>query len=316
MSTLSGTALGDYGHPVFERDGFVCVYCGFDGNGFHQWRQLSVDHLRPASAGGTDSPDNLVTSCNFCNSATSRMKFSPDQSADEILTLKKNHVADRLKRFRKFWSDKVAPRDIALTPEQGGVYLPNPLILDLRAIGITDEQLIRISSDNGDLRLEITAKGELVVMPPAVSETGWLENELCFQLTLWAHQDGTGITFGPSAGFRLPNGAVRAPDASWMPRERWQALTEDERKTFAHFCPDFVLGLRSQSDTLVSIQEKMDEYMESGARLGWLVDPFQKRVHVYRPGTAVEVLQNPATVSGETVLPGFELNIQDIWRDV
>ena len=202
MSTLSGTALGDYGHSVFERDGFVCVYCGFDGNGFHQWRQLSVDHLRPTGAGGTNSPDNLVTACNFCNSATSRMKFSPDQSTDEILTLKKNHVADRLKSFYKFWSDEVAPRDVALTPEQGGVYLPNPLVLDLRAIGITDEQLIRISSDNGDLRLELTSKGELVVMPPAVSLTGWQEGELYFQLTLWARQDGTGMTFGPSAGFQ------------------------------------------------------------------------------------------------------------------
>ena len=316
MSTLSGTALGDYGHSVFKRDGFVCVYCGFDGNGFHQWRQLGVNHLRPTSSGGANSPDNLVTACNFCNSATSRMKFSPDQSADEILTLKKKHVADRLKSFHKFWSDKVAPRDIALTPEQGGVYLPNPLILDLQAIGITDEQLIKISSDNGDLRLELTAKGELVVMPPSVSLTGWQEGELYFQLTLWARQDGTGITFGPSAGFRLPNGAVRAPDASWMLQERWQALTEDERKTFAHFCPDFVLELRSQSDTLVSLQGEMEEYMENGARLGWLVDPFQKRVHVYRPGTTVEVLQNPATVSGEAVLPGFELNIQSIWQDI
>ncbi len=313
MSTLSGTALGDYGHPVFQRDGFVCVYCGFDGNGFHQWRQLSVDHLRPADAGGTDSSDNLVTACNFCNSATSRMKFSPDQSANEILALKKQHVADRLKSFYKFWWEKVAPRDTALTPEQGGIYLTHPLVLDLRAVELTDEQLARISSDNSNLRLELTAKGELVIMPPTGGETGWQENELCFQVTLWARQDGAGITFGPSVGFRLPNGAVLAPDVSWIPRDRWESLTEDERKGFPPVCPDFVLELRSQSDTLASCQEKMDEYMENGVRLGWLVDPFQRRVHIYRPGTAVEVLDDPATVPGETVLPGFELNVREIW---
>ena len=313
MSTLSGTALGDYGHPVFKRDGFVCVYCGFDGNGFHQWRQLSVDHLRPAGDGGTDSRDNLVTACHFCNSATSRMKFSPDQTDDEILALKRERVRVRLKEFHQFWWNEVAPRDTALTPEQGGTHLLHPLVLDLRAVELTDEQILRISSDNDDLRLELTAKGELVIMPPAFSRTGWQENELCFQLTLWARQDGTGITFGPSAGFRLPNGAVLAPDASWIPRERWESLTEGERKGFAQVCPEFVSEIRSQADTLASLQEKMDEYMENGARLGWLVDPLQKRVHVYRPGTSVEVLDDPATVSGETVLPGFELNIQEIW---
>ena len=313
MSTLSSTALGDYGHPVFQRDRFTCVFCGFNGNGFNQWRQLGVNHLRPKSVGGTDSPDNLVTACNFCNSATSRMKFSQEQSTDEILALKKKHVQARLKEFHLFWADKVAPRDTALTPEQGGAYLPYPLVLDLRAIEVTDEQLSQISSDNGDLRLELTAKGGLVVMPAAFSRTGWQKGRLYLQVTLWADRDGTGSVFGPSAGFTLPNGAVLAPDVSWISHERWNSLTEAERKGFARVCPDFVMELRSNSDTLASVQRKIHEYIENGAQLGWLVDPIQKRVHIYRPGTSEEVLDNPNTVSGEPLLSGFELNLREIW---
>jgi hypothetical protein len=195
MSTLSSTALGDYGHPVFQRDGFTCIYCGFDGNGFNQWRQLSVDHLRPKSVGGTDAADNLVTACNFCNSATSRMKFSQEQSTDEILTLKKEHVQARLKEFHRLWTDEVAPRESALTPEQGGVYLPHPLVLNLGNIRWTDEQLAQISAHNVDLRWELTAEGELVIMPPTGGETSVQDGELYGQLWLWARRDGTGIPF-------------------------------------------------------------------------------------------------------------------------
>ena len=313
MSTLSSTALGDYGHPVFQRDGFTCIYCGFDGNGFNQWRQLSVDHLRPKSVGGTDAADNLVTACNFCNSATSQMKFSQEQSTDEILTLKKEHVQARLKEFHRLWTDEVAPRESALTPEQGGVYLPHPLVLNLGNIRWTDEQLAQISAHNVDLRWELTAEGELVIMPPTGGETSVQDGELYGQLWLWARRDGTGIPFGPAAGFRLPNGALRGPDAAWVLRGRWEALSESERKTFPPVCPNFVIELRSNSDTLASVQRKMNEYIENGARLGWLVDPIQKRVHIYRPGTPVEVLDNPNTVSGEPLLSGFELDLQEIW---
>ena len=313
MSTLSGTALGDYGHQVFQRDGFTCVYCGFDGNGFAQWRQLSVDHLRPASDGGTDASDNLVTACNFCNSSTSRMKFPTDMSVDEILQRKREHVKARLKDFYKFWEGKVAPRDEALTPEQGGLYLPPRLVLRIQGLEVTDEQLTTLTAENHDLQWELTAKGELVVMPPTGSHGGWQEGQLFYEIAAWAKLDGTGIALGPSAGFRLPNGALVASDVAWMPRQKWEEAIKDDKQTFAEVCPDFVLELRSRSDTLVSLQGKMEEYIENGAQLGWLVDPVQKRVHVYRPGAAAEVLEDPATVSGEPVLPGFELDLREIW---
>ena len=313
MSALSGTALGDYGHQVFQRDGFTCVYCGFDGNGFAQWRQLSVDHLRPASDGGTDTSDNLVTACNFCNSSTSRMKFPSGLSADEILQRKREHVKARLKDFYKFWEGKVAPRDEALTPEQGGLYLPPRLMLRIQGLDITDEQLSTLTAENHDLKWELTAKGELVVTPPTGHYGGRQESRLHFLVAGWAERDGAGIALTASVGFRLPNGALVAPDVAWMPWSKWEEAIRDDKKTFAEVCPDFVLELRSRSDTLVSLQRKMEEYMENGARLGWLVDPVQRRVHVYRPGLAAEVLEDPATVSGEPTLPGFELDLREIW---
>ena len=320
MTTLlADTATADYGHPVFARDGFRCVYCGFDGNGFAQWRQLSVDHLRPKNAGGTDDPDNLVTACNFCNSSTSRMKFAPALDNAEILTLKKERIRERLQPFHRFWKDQVAPRDGVLTPAQGGAYLPYPLLLDVSSLSLSDGQLEKISADNANLRLELTAQGELAIMPPAPTKTGWQEGRLLYQVTHWAKSNGSGVTFSPSAGFRLPNGAVYAPDVAWMPRERWaswlneqSARDERSREGFVSFCPDFVLELRSHTDTLVSVQRKMAEYIANGARLGWLLDPIQKQVHIYRPDTPAEVLDNPATVSGDPVLPGFELNLREI----
>ena len=313
MSILSGTALGDYGHPVFQRDGFTCVYCGFDGNRFTQWRQLTVHHLRPMTAGGTSDMENLVTACHFCNSATSRMKFSPDQTSDEILASKKERTKSRLKEFHCLWSEQVIPRDSALTPEHGGAYLPLPLALDLKAMEMTDDQLIQVSADNRDLQFERTAKGELVILPPTGGETSLRESESYGQLWLWSRENKAGVAFGPTAGFRLPNGAILAPDASWVLSERWESLPEGERKTFPPVCPDFVLEIRSQSDILATLQRKMEEYIANGTRLGWLVDPVQRRVHVYTPGCPVDVLDNPATVSGDPVLQGFELNLSEIW---
>jgi Uma2 family endonuclease len=318
MNMLAGTALGPlsdkyYGHQVFGRDGFVCVYCGFDGNGFNNWRQLSVNHLRPAGSGGTDSRDNLVTACYFCNSATSRMTFSADKSADEILKLKRDHIAKRLKPFYKFWSQEVAPKLAGLTPSQGDAYLPHPLALRFQAIYMTEDQFLQFCADNGDLRFELTANKELIVMPPAGLETGWREGKFYLRLGNWAEWDGTGLALGSSAGFTLANGAIRAPDASWLLRSKWDALPKDERKKFGHICPDFVLELRSPSDPLQEVQDKMAEYMENGVRLGWLIDPRQRRVYVYRPGEPVELLEDPATMSGEPVLPGFELSLQEIW---
>jgi Uma2 family endonuclease len=198
-------------------------------------------------------------------------------------------------------------------PLESAEVLSGPFFLDFRAVEMTDEQFLQFCADNGDLRFELTAKKELIVMPPAGLGSGWRELRVGRRLDTWAEEDGTGMAYGPSAGFRLPNGAVRAPDASWLRLSRRDGLTEDERERIAPICPDFVLEIRSPSDSLAVVQAKMQEYMENGARLGWLIDPFQRRVHVYRPGQPVEVLEDPVTVAGEDVLPGFDLNLSEIW---
>ena len=196
---------------------------------------------------------------------------------------------------------------------QEDTHLPYPLVLNFRAIEMTDEQLVRFCADNRELRIELTAERELIIMPPANMTTGWQNNTISGELYIWAKQDGTGLSFDSSTGCTLPNGAMRSPDASWIVRERWDALPESEKYIFSHIVPDFVVELRSPSDTLASLQHKMAEYIENGVRLGWLIDPRQRRVYVYRQGQPVEVLQDPETVSGETVLPGFVLNLQNIW---
>ena len=193
------------------------------------------------------------------------------------------------------------------------VNLPYRLALNVRALEMTEDQLAQLSSDNSDLRLELTADKELIIMPPAFSETGWQELELALQVGTWAKQDGTGRAYGPTAGFTLPNGAVRAPDVSWILLSRWEAMSDSERRGFAKVCPDFVIELRSESDSLREVQRKMAEYMENGARLGWLIDPQNRRVHIYRPGQAVEILEEPTAVSGDPVLPGFTLDLSVIW---
>ena len=193
------------------------------------------------------------------------------------------------------------------------VALPDRLVLNVRALEVTEDQLAQLSSDNSDLRLELTAERKLIIMPPVFSEGGRQELEVARQAANWATQDGTGYVFGPNAGFTLPNGAVRAPDVSWIAWSRWEALSDADRYGFAKICPDFVLELRSQSDRIHEVQDKIQEYMENGARLGWLIDPQNRRVHVYRPGQAVEILEGPTAVSGDPVLPGFTLDMSAIW---
>ena len=198
----------------------------------------------------------------------------------------------------------------AIAPE---ATLPYRLALNIRALEMTGEQFLQLCSDNGGLRMELTAERELIIMPPAGLESGWRELELVRQMGNWAKQDGTGRTFGPNAGYTLPNGAVRAPNASWMPLSRWESLSRDDQTGFGHTFPDFVIELRSPSDRLADVQAKMAEYMENGARLGWLIDPQNKRVHVYLAGQPMEILEEPDTVSGEPVLPGFALDLRSIW---
>lgn len=191
------------------------------------------------------------------------------------------------------------------------------LLIELpKTIGllVTQEQFAALAAANRDLRLERTAKGELIVNPPTGWETGRRNWSISGELYLWWRNAGEpGEAFDSSTGFILPNGATRAPDASWVSQERWQALTPEQKGTFANICPDFVVELRSSSDSLKSLQDKMREYIDNGALLGWLIDPQQRRVEIYRLGKDVQVVENPAELSGEAVLPGFVLNLRRVW---
>jgi len=178
---------------------------------------------------------------------------------------------------------------------------------------VTREQFVQLALANRDLQLERTATGELIVMPPTGSDTGHRNLDIEGQLWLWNRQTKLGKAFNSSSGFHLPNGANRSPDASWVRQERWNALTREQQKGFAPLCPDFVLELRSESDNMAPLQAKMREYMENGARLGWLIDRKNKKVEIYRQGQEVEVLDNPSTLSGEAVLPGFVLDLTEVW---
>lgn len=179
---------------------------------------------------------------------------------------------------------------------------------------LTDEQFLELCQLNRELRVERNAQGDLVIMPPTGGETSNRNAALITLLTSWAWQDGTGETFDSSAGFNLPNGALRSPDAAWVKRSSLAALTPDQRAKFLPLCPDFVVELLSPSDSLSVVQEKMQEYLANGAQLGWLLDPAQKQVHVYRPQQPVEILANPAEIAGDPVLPGFILNLHRIWQ--
>ena len=191
----------------------------------------------------------------------------------------------------------------------------NMLVLQLRPVlDLTDEQLAELSSHNDDLRLEWTAEGALEIMPPAGTRTGNRNLKVAVRLGIWAERDGTGETFDSSTGFRLPNGAVRSPDASWVKRERLAALTTEQKRIYFPLCPDFVLELRSASDRLTTLQAKMREYVANGARLGWFIDPETHTVHVYRPDAPVESLANPEQISGDPVLPGFTLDLRPMWE--
>lgn len=180
---------------------------------------------------------------------------------------------------------------------------------------VTLEQFEVLAVHNRDLRLERTVQGELIVSPPTGWQTGERNSGISGELYLWWRNTGEpGKIFDSSTGFTLPNGANRSPDASWVSQDRWAALTlEQKQRTFAPICPDFVLELRSESDTLKGLQAKMVEYLDNGATLGWLLNPKQRTVSVYRPGEPVDILENPATVSGDMVLAGFVLELSRVW---
>lgn len=192
-----------------------------------------------------------------------------------------------------------------------------PLVLRLDPVveKLTDRQFFEFCRINRDWRIERTSQGEVLAMPPAGGESGRRGALLIRRLGNWAEADGTGVVFDSSTGFRLPSGAIRSPDAAWVRRERWESLAAEDREDFLPLCPDFVVELRSRTDRLAAIQEKMQEYLANGAQLGWLIDPTQRKVYVYRPGQEFETHANPAAISGEPVLKSFTLELREIWTD-
>ena len=185
----------------------------------------------------------------------------------------------------------------------------SPLALNLDAVHLTDEQFYQLCQNNRELKFERTASGELFIMPPVGGESGNREAELIADLAIWNRQTGLGFTFSSSTIFKLPNGADRSPDAAWIRRERWEALTPEQRRKFPPIAPDFVIELRSATDELEMLRAKMREYLDAGVRLGWLINPQQQQVEVYRLGQEAQVYELPTELSGEDVLPGFTLSL-------
>jgi Uma2 family endonuclease len=186
--------------------------------------------------------------------------------------------------------------------------------LKLRRRCLTREQYQAFCQANPDLRIERLASGEVVIMAPAHSRTGFQNIRIATQLDNWAIKNGQGFAFDSSTGFDLPNGANRAPDASWVLKSRIDALNPEDRKGYLPLSPDFVVELRSSSDRLADLQDKVQEYIDNGTRLGWLIDPLTRQVLVYRPGAGVQTLADPATVSGDPELPGFQLDLTPVWN--
>jgi Uma2 family endonuclease len=186
-----------------------------------------------------------------------------------------------------------------------------PPVLEL-SIDLTDEQFFQLCQNNQELKFERTANGHLIIMPPTGGATGNRNADLTAQIHAWNRQTKSGKVFDSSTGFKLPNGANRSPDTAWLKLDRWNALTPEQQERFLPLCPDFVVELLSPSDSLKTAQVKMQEYIENGAQLGWLIDRHNQRVEIYRPNCAVEVLPSPGTLSGEEVLPGLVLDLSEI----
>ena len=185
----------------------------------------------------------------------------------------------------------------------------NTIVLNLNSVNLTEEQFYKLCQDNETLRLERTAKGELLIMPPIGRKSGKREANLIMKVGIWNEQSQLGEVFSSSTGFRLPKGGERSPDVAWVSRDRWESLSAQEQERFPPLCPDFLIELRSRTDSLASLQEKMLEYLENGLRLGWLIDPQGQQVEIYRQGQPVEILALTARLSGEDVLPRFTLEL-------
>lgn len=182
------------------------------------------------------------------------------------------------------------------------------------AIEVSDDEFFALCQLNRDLRFERTSEGDIIIMAPTGAETGNRNAEITAQLRNWAKQDGTGAFFDSSTGFKLPNGADRSPDAAWISLSRLKKLTHEQKEKFAPICPDFVIELLSPTDTLTVTQAKMDEYIENGAQLGWIIDPELRQVHVYRPNQAVVIMESVSEIAADPELQGFVLDLREIWK--
>lgn len=190
------------------------------------------------------------------------------------------------------------------------------LIVDLKSFVASDAEFQELCHANPDLRIERTHTGEVIIMSPAGGKTGERNSEISGQLWLWNRQVRLGHAFDSSTGFKLSNSAIRAPDASWVRADRWQALSEEAQRKFPPICPDFVIELRSPTDSETELRAKMEEYLANGAQLGWLIDPANRQVEVYRRGESTQILDNPQAVSGDPLLPGFVLDLTEIFTEV
>ena len=189
-----------------------------------------------------------------------------------------------------------------------------PLIIKMSPVfEMTDEQFFEFCQLNRDYRFEKSATGELMIMSPTGSETGNRNFNLLVQLGNWIEKDGTGIGFDSSTGFILTNGATRSPDAAWIKKEKWDEIEQEKKIKFAPICPDFIVEIRSPSDAIQPLQDKLQEYIDNGVLLGWLIDRKNRQVYIYRPQKTLECLDNPQTLSGEDILPGFVLELKKIW---
>lgn len=195
------------------------------------------------------------------------------------------------------------------------ISFPEPIVVHFEPSKLTmsDEEFFEFCQLNPELRIERSSEGDIIVMPPTGGKTGIQNVKLIVALGSWSEKDGTGQAFDSSTEFILPNTAGRSPDASWIRNERWSSLSEKEQEQFPPLCPDFVVELRSRTDSLKTLQSKMDEYIANGAQLGWLIDPIERKVHVYRPGRTSEILNDPETVSGDPLLKNFVLDVRQLW---
>jgi len=190
-----------------------------------------------------------------------------------------------------------------------------PIVLDFRDVleKISDDEFERFCRHNPDVEIELSTEGELIIMPPTGGKTGIRNFSLVGYFYNWVEKNQSGVGFDSSTVFKLPNGAKRSPDLAWIKNERWESLTAEEQEKFPPLCPDFVVELRSPSDSIKNLQAKMDEYIENGASLGWLIDPLERKIYVYRSDSEMEILENPDTVSGEPLLKNFSLKMKKIW---